>query len=320
MFDVICLGNSCEDIFLESSQFSKGAVLETKELESFKIGSKIEVENLKILPGGGGSNTSVGLAKQDLSVSLISRTGQDVSGQQILKNLYNHGVDSSMMQIDKKTSSAVSIVLISKSGERTILIYRGAASNISSKLFDLNQIQTQWFYITSLGGNFDLIGEVFNIAKTKNIKIAYNPGNQELEQNQKIIRLLGGVDILFLNVKESAKLLETDKNQINVILNKLQQITKTSVITNNENGAYYIDKKRILKVNSIKTDVKDATGAGDAFGCGFLGSYIKGENPETCLKSGIVNAVSVIKKTGAQTGLQSSFLDDSNIKIESFNN
>lgn len=75
------------------------------------------------------------------------------------------------------------------------------------------------------------------------------------------------------------------------------------VITNGANGVYAATKDEILFHPSIKTEVIDTVGAGDAFGSSFAGSLIQGFSLEDSLRRGIINSASVLRFLGAKQGL-----------------
>ncbi|MBM3887283.1 carbohydrate kinase family protein [Candidatus Dependentiae bacterium] len=75
------------------------------------------------------------------------------------------------------------------------------------------------------------------------------------------------------------------------------------VITNGANGVYVATHDEILFHSSIKTEVIDTVGAGDAFGSCFTGSLIQGYSLEDSLRRGVVNSASVLRFLGAKAGL-----------------
>ena len=78
---------------------------------------------------------------------------------------------------------------------------------------------------------------------------------------------------------------------------------KMSVITDGGNGAYVFDGVKCLHCGVLPVDAYERTGAGDAFGSGFLSAVIKGKTMEEALVWGTVNSASVIGYVGAQKGL-----------------
>ena len=66
-------------------------------------------------------------------------------------------------------------------------------------------------------------------------------------------------------------------------------------------------KKTILKsiklLQRMKTEVVDRTGAGDAFGSGFVSALAKGAGVEQAIRAGSANATSVVEYVGAKKGI-----------------
>lgn len=77
------------------------------------------------------------------------------------------------------------------------------------------------------------------------------------------------------------------------------------VITNGANGVYAATRDCIYFHPSIKTNVVDTVGAGDAFGSCFVGSIAQGFSIEDALRRGIINSASVLQHIGAKQGLLS---------------
>lgn len=78
---------------------------------------------------------------------------------------------------------------------------------------------------------------------------------------------------------------------------------KIVVVTNGANGVYAANKDLILFHPSMKVNVSNTVGAGDAFGSCFVASLMHKNNIQTALKHGIVNGASVLEHIGAKTGL-----------------
>lgn len=314
MFDIICIGNSSYDIFLSNHDTSNKSFLETGEFDKIKVGSKIEFDNLRICPGGGASNAATAFSKQGFEVGIISRIGQDFFGKKILKNYYKNGIDTKYIQVDKETKSPVSVIILNNTGEKVILIYRGSEKNISEKLVDFHDISTRWFYITSLAGNFRAIESIFTHALSNNIKIAFNPGSLEIK-DPSILKYLKNSDLILLNLDEAKLLFETDDTK--GVLHKVKSVVKDMFLINDgKEGTYLVTKEKILHAEILASEVKDLTGAGDAYGAGYLSGLIKSSDNTVALKYGAHNASQVVQKIGAQTNLPKNITGDIKLNIK----
>jgi sugar/nucleoside kinase (ribokinase family) len=75
------------------------------------------------------------------------------------------------------------------------------------------------------------------------------------------------------------------------------------VITDGSKGSYVYDGQKFLSCGIMPIEAYERTGAGDAFGTGFLAAIIKGKSLEEALLWGTANSASVISFVGPQKGL-----------------
>jgi sugar/nucleoside kinase (ribokinase family) len=88
------------------------------------------------------------------------------------------------------------------------------------------------------------------------------------------------------------------------ILESLRKIgPKVVIVTDGPEGTYSYDGQKYLHMPIVPATVVERTGAGDAFGSGFLAGYISGKSVEECLRWGTVNSASVLGFVGPQAGL-----------------
>jgi sugar/nucleoside kinase (ribokinase family) len=300
-FDVISFGSALVDIFLESEEFKlvKPDGGETAICQVY--GDKIEVSRRKICSGGGGTNSAVSFARQGLSAAVCGRMGKDTFGQIVIKEMEKEGVDTALIsQQPEETDS--SIILIGPDGGRTILVCRGQ-TRLEKTDLNWERLDANWFYITSLEGNIDLAEEIIDFAKTKNIKVVWNPGKKELKSREMVASLVGRVNVFNLNRTEMEKLVDKnidDQSFWQAVRNLGAELT---VVTNGKKGAYLLYKKGLHFLPVEPAEAIDATGAGDAFGSGFVGGLIRGLGEKQAFDFAMKNAASVVGSIGAKSGL-----------------
>lgn len=308
MYDIVTIGSGTRDAFVEvpfAKIFKHKSFITGKGL-CFSLGSKLKVPKIIFTTGGGATNTAVFFALQNFRVATICRVGNDVSGQTILKELKKFKVDIQFIQIDKKFPTAYSIILTSsQKGERTILVFRGNKKCVDDKLINFNKIKTRWFYVSSVAGNFRLLRKIWNHAKRNKTKILYNPGSDELKAGLKKLKpFLKKVDILILNQEEASYLTKIPYSKEMKIFQKLMRLTNNIVVmTKGINGVIVSDKHYLYKAGILQSKVIDRTGAGDAFGAGFLAGLLQKNSIPYAIQLGTANATSIIKTHGAKIGL-----------------
>ncbi|MDD4995043.1 MAG: carbohydrate kinase family protein [Patescibacteria group bacterium] len=306
MFDIITIGSATRDVFLESGQIKikKSKTSPTGLDECIPLGAKIELKDITFDTGGGATNAAATFGNLGLKAAAICRIGKDYGGLEILQALKNRGISSKFIQYDKKLRTAYSLILLAGSGERSILVYRGASEKISASEVPWKEIKTKWLYVTSLAGNLALTKKIWQFAKANKIKIAWNPGGKELDLGfSRLAPLIRQTDFFTVNIEEGAKLAGTKDGDVKSIAAKLKKISRCLAITAGREGAYVYSRGASLYAPSLAVKRVNTTGAGDAFGSGFISSLILRRDLRHALRLAILNSNMVITKMGAKNGL-----------------
>jgi len=181
-------------------------------------------------------------------------------------------------------------------------IYRGASANLRPSQVRWSRFRPRWFYVTSLGGNVDLVARLVGYARDCGMQMAWNPGKKQIAKGiEKIRPLLPGIRSLNLNREEAEAL--TGKKTIKDICAELATPGNVVVVTDGPKGAYAHRNGVTLFSPGTGAKAKSQTGAGDAFGSGFAASLMKSDNLKAALAVGVLNAESVIKQIGAKAGI-----------------
>lgn len=323
MFDIITIGGATRDIFFQTDQ---GKILSdpnsrahTKYL-GFEYGAKIIPEVTDFSYGGGGANTAISFARLGLKTAAILRIGIEGTGSLIVKELHRAGVNCEFIERDHVNHTALTVIVSVPGRDHTMYLYRG--SNDFLTVRDWRPIKTKWFYISSLTGeSAEVIPEAFSYARAHHIKIAWNPGSQQLEHGFKELEhYLEQTDVLILNREEAIKLVLSKNNRIKIndekeLLKALHEMTKGEVVvTDGENGSYVSDGKTDYFQPTMATEVLETTGAGDAYGSTYVASRIQGFGIQGSMKFATRNSANVVRFVGAQKGLMT--FDNLRCKIE----
>jgi len=305
MHDIISIGSATKDVFLISKDFKliKSSQFKTGVGECFSYGSKVELGDIYFDTGGGATNSACTFANFGLKPAVISKVGKDIYGVEILHVLADKKIDISNIAVDKDHKTAYSTILVVPEGDRTVLVYRGASGNFSAQDLNWKKLNAKWFYISSLAGNLPMLNKIFTIAKKKKIKIAWNPGSEELKLGQaKLASLIKQAYVFNLNKEEAQKL--TGQKEIKAIFKELNRLSPGyNIVTDGANGAYLSDGTLIYWAKAIGHKPINTTGAGDAFGSGFCAGMILKNDWDYGLRLGILNSDGVIQKMGAKNGL-----------------
>lgn len=311
MYNIITFGSATCDIFLRlkdgARDIQPGEDFHAGRDICFSQGEKIFAEDLQMFSGGGGTNIACALGNFGLKVAYVGKVGQDLMGEQVLADLKKFGVETKLAQKDKQRSTAISVVLSPKTGDRTILVYQGACHFLEKAEVAWDKIKkAQWFYLAPFyQKTAELFEPLLDFAKANGIKVAVNLSSVQLALGWEVLReSLQKVDILFLNDKEAEKLTGISQEDEKTLLESLAGICSgIIVVTKGEKGSVVFDDKTIFSAGIADSVVMEKTGAGDAYAAGFLaGLYLK-NNIEYAILLGTVNSAGCISQMGAKNGL-----------------
>jgi len=285
MYDIISIGSAVLDVFLKSRSFP---------LDKGYLGEKIEVEELLVSSGGGGTNTAAGFSRLGLKTACVARFGDDLFGKFLLSDLEKEHFSKEYLIEKRGDNTDYSTILVNPDGSRIILVYRGK-TRIDEETFPWQALkETKNLYLASIEGNVDLLRELVEKAAKEGINVFLNPGSRELKEKEKLVSVFPKLKALILNKEEadSFGLSGRPKDGPEIV-----------VITNGRQGAKLFSLEKNLFAESFVDKVVDETGAGDGFSAGFVAGLIKGFSLKEALKMGMANGCAVVTKFGAKTGL-----------------
>ena len=316
MYDIITIGSATRDVFLASEKFIaiKSRKFSTGTGECMSLGSKIEIHELLLTTGGGATNAAATFGSMGFRTAIMTRVGDDSPGKDVVEDLSRFGVSSHLVRIIKGGQTAYATLLTMEGGERTALVYRGVSAEFTQRDIPLKALKTtKWLYLTSLGGNIALTKKIILHAKKMNVSVAWNPGSSEIEAGlTSILPLVQLTDVLNIN-REEAQLL-TKKKKLEEMFEILHTDGMVRVITDGADGATAYRDGWTAHASTKKIDAISRTGAGDAFGSGFVAGLMKTQDIREALCVGTLNAESVIQQYGAKKGILSKWPSKKQLK------
>ena len=159
MFDVICLGSATLDVFIKSD-LSQDHPLERracreKEFLCYDYGSKVNVDNIEFLTGGGATNTAVAFARLGLKPAFLGKVGKDddAGEEDHSRSCSGKGWTPATRYTRARRPTGYSVILVSYEGDRTVLTFRGANNTLDETDIDWSLFDdTGWIYMSSFGG------------------------------------------------------------------------------------------------------------------------------------------------------------------------
>ncbi|KKS32702.1 MAG: hypothetical protein UU93_C0005G0010 [Candidatus Amesbacteria bacterium GW2011_GWA2_42_12] len=311
-YNILSLGPARMDVFLKLPEVEVDEVCSIDRKRcviELGFGDKIALRGVDFAIGGNSGNNAVGLSRLGLSAAMVGAMGDGWMDQKALEILKGEKVETKYVQINKGQNGFGAVLNYQE--ERTILSYYADALCCFP---EDTELKADWIYLTSMGKGFeDFYLQSVEWAIKNNAKIGFNPGTRQIAAGlEKIKHIFVATEVLFVNREEATALL-TQGSMLNAkysitdikgLLNGLRSLgPKVVVITDGPGGTYSYDGEKYLYMPIVDAPVVERTGAGDAFGSGFLGAYIQNKPVDECLKWGTVNSASVLGFIGPQAGL-----------------
>lgn len=312
MFDVITIGSATRDIFLKSGLFKvlrdpkhlETVGFPTGEAQCFALGSKITVDSFARTAGGDAANAAVTFARQGLSTAMVVKIGDDESGREIIKELAAEHI--TFLNKPQKGETDYATILLAPGGERTILLRRGTP--IQRKGIPFPKLKAQWAYIAPANIDAAIMRDIFATLKKNGVKIAFNPSGYYIKNYAKDLKaMIAQSDVVIANREEAALFTDVAFHDEKKLFKKFDaMVNGIAIMTDGPRGALASDGHTVYRCSTFKEKgIEERTGAGDAFGSGFVAGFIRSNDICYALRLAAANSTSVIEYVGAQAGILS---------------
>ncbi|GGB53269.1 carbohydrate kinase [Oceanisphaera marina] len=223
--------------------------------EPLQAGGRLQYRDQGCRLGGGGANTGIGLLWAGHQVSILARVGQDVTGNWLLQEAAELGLDvSHVEQFDGETGEL--LVLVDSRGERTILRqHRRSAlpGTLPTELVDC-------LYVNYDGD--EAASYMANMAAHRLVVSQYPKGGHGSRPCQ----------VMIASAADLAQQEDVWRHGLQLAGSGLQWL----VVTHGEQGVEAFSATQHLQIPARPVSVVDATGAGDAFAGGLIHGLLAG--------------------------------------------
>ncbi len=285
---------------------------------SFELGDKIPSEINKSAIGGNGANVSVGLTRLEIPTTFYTYLGNDFFSREIEQGLASHGVE---LSVERHIDSSPPLHIILDFAEDRVIFSNYSKTDHGFSLG--NETNFDYIFLTSIPETWEgAYRSILEFSKMRKIPLVFSPGTRQIEdKNALTLEVVKASSIYFSNLEEAAKILEKETNSSSVdsikeILSGIGELgPKIVSITDGGNGAYAFDEnKNFYKIPPSPAMGNEKTGAGDAYSSGFMSAIVTGQDIQTAMLWGSLNAAGVMREIGAQNGLLNKKELDSFIK------
>ena len=307
--DFLAIGDTTIDAFIRLKDASVNCTLDHKRCElCVNFGAKIPYESVEeVVAVGNSANAAVAAARLGLSSALITNVGDDDNGQKCVKTLKSGGVNAEFISVHNGAKTNYHYVLWYED-ERTILVKH---ENFPYELPRLPS--AEFIYLSSLGaGTTEYHGQIiYYLEKNPEARLAFQPGTFQIKESRRdgaCFNFYKRAEIVAVNVEEAQKITNLPDAKPTELLEKIKSLgPKIVLVTDGVAGAYLMDEngKWFMPPYPDPKPPLERTGAGDAFTSTFVAALILGQKPLDAFAWGLVNAMSVVQRVGAQAGLLS---------------
>ncbi len=241
------IGLSGESIFMKTDHFHNN-------------GETVVADTYHKEYGGKGYNQAVAAKRYGINVSFLTLVGDDEIGNKVEESLKLEEINSYVIKRND-SKSAVAYILIDKEGNNQVTCYPGISKQMTKedvKLFE-SEIATSKYLLLQLEMSDESLEEAIKLATKWNTKVILNPAPYHKVTDI----LLKKCELLTPNEQE-ANLLFNLNNDFSI--NKIKNINYDKVvITIGGEGSILKNHNQISKVESLKVEVTNTTGAGDTY-------------------------------------------------------
>lgn len=251
---VLVIGSSNTDLIVQSESLPSP-------------GQTVMADAFSTLPGGKGANQAVAAARAGAHVTFIARIGSDAFGLQALRCLEAEGIDTTFVSRDPDLVSGIASILVDGRGENVIAVVPGANAGLSPVQIDdaVSLFERVSICLLQLETPLPTVLHATGLAKEHGVPVILNPAPGRKLPPQ----LLSDLFLLTPNQTETEILTgilpDSDKTARQAADILMDRGVNNVIITLGARGALLATDRETVMVPAPMVDVRDTTGAGDAF-------------------------------------------------------
>lgn len=279
--DVCIVGNMVADVIVRPG-------------ETFPPVGEIEfVESIGVQPGGNAVNTAIALGVLGHRSLPVGRVGRDAFGSYLIGSMDEAGADIEAV-IRDEAATAVTVAGVRPDGERSFLHMVGANALVSGDDIPWDAVaKARIFHLTSVYvlPAFDGESGVESLRRAKSLglttvlDVCWDADGRWMTV---LADYLPHADYFLPNIDE-ARALTGKETPDDIADDLLDRGCGAVVIKLGRDGCFLATPTSRRHVRGFRVQAIDSTGAGDAFGAGFMAALLRGHEVESAVR--IANAV-----------------------------
>lgn len=266
------------------------------------VGQTVIGTDFQVHPGGKGGNQAVASARLGYPVRMIGRIGNDSFGPQLRSQLESAGVDCSALAVSEGPSG-VAVILVSHSGQNSIVVAPGANAKVSPGDIDqhVDTIRNAGAVLAQLEIPLDTVEYLADLCGRESIPFILDPAPAAA-----LTRALMHSTTWFTPNESEAGSYIGDVTGLapKDIADRLRALgPKGVVLKMGSRGAYVSCEYVECFVPAFPVHAVDTTGAGDAFNGAFATALMLGKSPAESAAFAAAAAAISVTRPGAQPSM-----------------
>ena len=238
-------------------------------------GETIFGNEFHLLFGGKGANQAVAASLCGADVQMVGRVGNDLFGKAALENFQSLGVDTRHVRGVEGVSTGVAPIFVDSSGENRIIVVKGANDSLGPEDIDeaAPLLEQADFIVLQFEIPLETVHYTIHFARSHGIRCILNPApGQPID-----LEAIASVDFLIPNETEAETITGIPVNSVEDAKRCAEFLLAGGIsgvmITLGATGVLAAGPTGMELIPSFEVDVKDTTGAGDAF-IGSLATFL----------------------------------------------
>ena len=255
--------------------------------------------------GGKGANQAVAARRCGADVAMVARVGSDLFGQATIDNFAQLGIDATHTRIVDGVSSGVAPIFVDPSGQNRIIVVKGANDRLTAADVDeaAALLEQADCIVLQFEVPLETVAHTLRFARARGIPTILNPAPAAPIPPD----MLQHVDYFVPNETEAEAIAGSSLTTIDDAERCARKLrdrgARTVIITLGDRGALLDTDDRVELVPAFRVDVRDTTGAGDA----FIGSFSTFLLEGVALRDAVLRANLYAALSTTAVGTQKSF-------------
>ena len=260
-------------------------------------GETIKTDSYVALPGGKGANQALAAARNGAVTHMVGAVGSDGQAPTALAQLRSDGVGLAAVA-EVEGASGLAMIAVDAGGENQIIVVSGA--NASAAAAQLPPMAPGDWLVTQNEVDWTQTAEAHRLAREQGAGVIHNTAPAHGLSAAELAQ----IDVLVANEHElaqaAASATETgaDAQARSLLVSGVGAVVLT---LGAKGSALYIGDEAVTAVPAAPAEVRDTTGAGDAFVGALAAALAAGQSLPAAVASANRYAARVCEVLGAQT-------------------